>query len=114
MSTPSVATAAARPFGTDWNPRLDLLPTIVTPIGDSFAWMNGTIEADICGNVDSTHLMGSRIQNGNGDCARKAYVSMFLTPSAAKGGAIDLLHRADSHVEHTGILLIMMARVAGR
>jgi succinyl-CoA:acetate CoA-transferase len=76
--------------------------------------MNGTIEADICGNVNSTHLMGSRIQNGNGDFARKAYVSMFLTPSAAKGGAIDLLHRADSHVEHTGMLLIMMARVAGR
>jgi hypothetical protein len=39
---------------------------------------------------------------------------MFLTPSAAKGGAIDLLQRADSHVEHTGMLLIMTARVAGR
>jgi succinyl-CoA:acetate CoA-transferase len=72
------------------------------------------IGADICGNVNSTHLMGSRIQKGNGDFARNAYLSMFLTPSAAKGGAIDLLQRADSHVEHTGMLLIMTARVAGR
>ena len=28
--------------------------------------MNGMIEADIYGNVNSTHVMGSRIQNGIG------------------------------------------------
>jgi succinyl-CoA:acetate CoA-transferase len=35
--------------------------------------MNGMIEADIYGNVKSTHVMGSRIQNsigGSGDFAR--------------------------------------------
>ena len=42
--------------------------------------MNGLIEADIYGNVNSTHVMGSRIQNGiggSGDFARNAYVSIF-------------------------------------
>ena len=50
--------------------------------------MNGLIEADIYGNVNSTHIMGSRIQNGiggSGDFARNAYVSIFMTPSTARG-----------------------------
>src|SRR3546814_14493512 len=32
--------------------------------------MNGLIEADIYGNVNSTHVMGSRIQNGIGEIGR--------------------------------------------
>ena len=66
--------------------------------------MNGMIEADIYGNVNSTHLMGSRIQNGiggSGDFARNAYVSMFLTPSVAKGGAISCIVPMVSHVDHS-------------
>ncbi|MEG2314444.1 acetyl-CoA hydrolase/transferase C-terminal domain-containing protein, partial [Brevundimonas sp.] len=46
--------------------------------------MNGLIEADIYGNVNSTNVMGSRIQNGiggSGDFARNAYISCFVTPS---------------------------------
>jgi hypothetical protein len=44
--------------------------------------MNGLIEADIYGNVNSTHIMGSRIQNGiggSGDFARNAYVDLHDT-----------------------------------
>ena len=66
--------------------------------------MNGLIEADIYGNVNSTHVMGSSIQNGiggSGDFARNAYVSMFLTPSTAKGGAISCIVPMVSHVDHT-------------
>jgi succinyl-CoA:acetate CoA-transferase len=66
--------------------------------------MNGLIEADIYGNVNSTHVMGSSIQNGiggSGDFTRNAYVSMFLTPSTAKGGAISCLVPMVSHVDHT-------------
>jgi succinyl-CoA:acetate CoA-transferase len=66
--------------------------------------MNGLIEADIYGNVNSTHVMGSRIQNGiggSGDFARNAYISMFLTPSTAKGGAISAIVPMVSHVDHT-------------
>ncbi|RXD07320.1 acetyl-CoA hydrolase/transferase family protein [Sphingomonas sp. UV9] len=65
--------------------------------------MNGLIEADIYGNVNSTHIMGSRIQNGiggSGDFARNAYVSIFMTPSTAKGGDISAIVPQASHVDH--------------
>jgi succinyl-CoA:acetate CoA-transferase len=65
--------------------------------------MNGLIEADIYGNVNSTHVMGSRIQNGiggSGDFARNAYMSIFVTPSTAKGGAISAIVPHVSHVDH--------------
>ncbi|WP_201798943.1 acetyl-CoA hydrolase/transferase family protein [Caenibius tardaugens] len=65
--------------------------------------MNGLIEADIYGNVNSTHVMGSRIQNGiggSGDFARNAFVSIFMTPSTAKGGAISAIVPQVSHVDH--------------
>lgn len=65
--------------------------------------MNGLIEADIYGNVNSTHIMGSRIQNGiggSGDFARNAYVSIFMTPSTARGGAISAIVPHVSHVDH--------------
>jgi succinyl-CoA:acetate CoA-transferase len=66
--------------------------------------MNGAIEIDIYGNVNSTHLMGSRIQNGiggSGDFARNAYISFFVTPSTAKDGAISSIVPMVSHVDHT-------------
>ena len=65
--------------------------------------MNGLIEADIYGNVNSTHVMGSRIQNGiggSGDFARNAYISIFMTPSTAKGGAISAIVPQVAHVDH--------------
>ncbi len=65
--------------------------------------MNGMIEADIYGNVNSTHVMGSRIQNGiggSGDFARNAFVSIFLSPSTAKGGKISAFVPQASHVDH--------------
>lgn len=65
--------------------------------------MNGMIEADIYGNVNSTHVMGSRIQNGiggSGDFARNAYLSIFMSPSTAKGGKISTIVPHASHVDH--------------
>ncbi|PTQ10874.1 propionyl-CoA--succinate CoA transferase [Sphingomonas oleivorans] len=65
--------------------------------------MNGLIEADIYGNVNSTQVMGSRIQNGiggSGDFARNAYLSIFMTPSTAKNGAISAIVPFASHVDH--------------
>jgi succinyl-CoA:acetate CoA-transferase len=65
--------------------------------------MNGLIEADIYGAVNSTHVMGSRIQNGiggSGDFARNAYISVFMTPSTAKGGKISAIVPMASHVDH--------------
>ncbi|SNS39164.1 succinyl-CoA:acetate CoA-transferase [Sphingomonas laterariae] len=65
--------------------------------------MNGLIEADIYGNVNSTHVMGSRIQNGiggSGDFARNAFLSIFMTPSTAKNGKISAIVPMASHVDH--------------
>ncbi|WP_018993024.1 acetyl-CoA hydrolase/transferase family protein [Aromatoleum toluclasticum] len=66
--------------------------------------MNGMIEADIYGNVNSTHVMGTKIMNGiggSGDFARNAYLSIFMTPSQAKNGAISCIVPMASHVDHT-------------
>ena len=66
--------------------------------------MNGMIEADIYGNVNSTHVMGSAIMNGiggSGDFARNAFCNFFLSPSTAKGGAISAIVPMVSHVDHT-------------
>jgi succinyl-CoA:acetate CoA-transferase len=66
--------------------------------------MNGMTEADIYGNVNSSHIMGSSIYNGiggSGDFARNAYISMFFTPSTAKNGEISWIVPMVSHVDHT-------------
>ncbi|NLW06015.1 MAG: acetyl-CoA hydrolase/transferase family protein, partial [Pseudomonadaceae bacterium] len=66
--------------------------------------MNGLIEADIYGNVNSTHIMGTRMMNGiggSGDFARNGYLSIFVTPSVAKDGAISSIVPMVSHVDHT-------------
>ncbi|PZU88369.1 MAG: propionyl-CoA--succinate CoA transferase [Chelatococcus sp.] len=65
--------------------------------------MNGLIEADLYGNVNSTHIMGSYIQNGiggSGDFARNAFISIFMTPSTAKKGTISAIVPQASHVDH--------------
>jgi len=65
--------------------------------------MNTALEADIFGNINSTHVMGSKIMNGiggSGDFTRSAYISIFLTPSTAKGGNISAFVPMVSHVDH--------------
>ncbi len=66
--------------------------------------MNAMIEADIYGNVNSSHVMGTAMQNGIGgsaDFTRNGSVSMFVSPSQAKGGAISCIVPMVSHVDHT-------------
>lgn len=77
-------------------------PEIIRRLG--LIAMNGMIEADIYGNVNSTHVMGSAIMNGiggSGDFARNAYLSIFMAPSTAKDGRISTLVPMVSHVDHT-------------
>ncbi|MFZ1383850.1 MAG: acetyl-CoA hydrolase/transferase family protein, partial [Propionicimonas sp.] len=65
---------------------------------------NGMIEADMYGNVNSTHIMGSKMQNGiggSGDFTRNAYISSFVTPSTAKHGKISSIVPMVSHHDHT-------------
>src|SRR6202142_4369268 len=66
--------------------------------------LNGMIEADMYGNVNSTHVMGSRIQNGiggSGDFRRNGYLAIFMAPSTAQKGAITTIVPMVSHVDHT-------------
>jgi succinyl-CoA:acetate CoA-transferase len=66
--------------------------------------MNGMIEADIYGNVNSTHLRGTSIMNGiggSGDFARNAYLSIFMTPSTARKGTVSCIVPMVTHVDHT-------------
>ena len=66
--------------------------------------MNGMIEVDLYGNVNSTHVMGSRIMNGiggSGDFTRNGFLSAFLSPSTAKNGTISAIVPMVSHVDHT-------------
>ncbi|MGD7001366.1 acetyl-CoA hydrolase/transferase family protein [Corynebacterium halotolerans] len=65
---------------------------------------NGLIEADIYGNVNSTHVNGTRIMNGiggSGDFTRNAFASTFISPSVAKDGAISAIVPFASHIDHT-------------
>jgi len=66
--------------------------------------MNGMIEADIYGNVNSTHIMGSSMMNGiggSGDFARNGFMSIFMAPSTAQKGTISTIVPMVSHVDHT-------------
>src|SRR5690606_13416653 len=66
--------------------------------------INTAIEFDIYGNVNSTHISGSKIMNGiggSGDFARNAYLSVFVTQAASKNNTISHVLPMVSHVDHT-------------
>jgi succinyl-CoA:acetate CoA-transferase len=66
--------------------------------------MNGMLEADIYGHVNSTHVAGTRIMNGiggSGDFARNASLSIFMAPSTARNGQVSTIVPMASHVDHT-------------
>jgi succinate CoA transferase len=80
--------------------------------------INTALEADIFGNVNSTHVMGSKMMNGIGgsaDFTRSAYISIFTTPSTAKNGNISAIVPMVSHVdqnEHSVNIIITEHGVA--
>lgn len=67
--------------------------------------INTAIEFDIYGNVNSTHIGGTKMMNGiggSGDFARNAYLSIFVTQAASKeNNAISHVLPMVSHVDHT-------------
>lgn len=77
-------------------------PEVVRRIG--VITMNTAIEADIYGNVNSTHICGTKMMNGiggSGDFTRSAYISIFSCPSTAKGGCISSIVPMVSHLDHS-------------
>ena len=77
-------------------------PEIVRRLG--VITMNTALEADIFGNVNSTHVNGTRMMNGlggSGDFTRSGYISIFTTPSTAKDGKISAFVPMVSHHDHS-------------
>lgn len=77
-------------------------PEIVRRLG--LIAMNTALEADIFGNVNSTHVLGSKMMNGIGgsaDFSRNAYLSIFSCPSIQKGGKISAIVPMVSHLDHS-------------
>ncbi|MDV2440409.1 acetyl-CoA hydrolase/transferase family protein [Acinetobacter gerneri] len=65
--------------------------------------INTAIEFDIYGNVNSTHVTGTKMMNGiggSGDFTRNAHLAIFVTKSIAKNGAISSVVPMVSHVDH--------------
>lgn len=66
--------------------------------------INTALEADIFGNINSTHVLGTKMMNGiggSGDFTRSAYLSIFTTPSTAKDGKISAFVPMVSHLDHS-------------
>ena len=92
-----------------FRPRLVLRPTeysnspeIIRRLG--IISINTALEADITGNVNSSHVLGRRMMNGiggSGDFTRNAYLSIFTTPSIAKNGAISCIVPQVAHVDQS-------------
>ena len=65
--------------------------------------INTAIEADIYGNINSSHICGNMMMNGiggSGDFVRNAYIGIFTTPSTIKGGLISAIVPRVSHLDH--------------
>lgn len=77
-------------------------PEVITRLG--IISMNTALEADIFGNVNSSHVNGSSAMNGLGgaaDFSRNAYLSIFTCKSVAKCGKISAIVPFCSHIDHT-------------
>ncbi|MDO9321771.1 MAG: acetyl-CoA hydrolase/transferase family protein [Pseudomonas sp.] len=77
-------------------------PEVVRRLG--IIAINTALEFDLYGNVNSTHVGGTKMMNGiggSGDFARNAHLAIFVSKSMAKGGAISSVVPMVSHVDHT-------------
>jgi succinyl-CoA:acetate CoA-transferase len=76
-------------------------PEVIRRLG--LICINTALEADIYGNVNSTHVNGTHMMNGiggSGDFARNCYLSAFVTKSVAKQGKISSIVPMATHVDH--------------
>ncbi|KKK36327.1 acetyl-CoA hydrolase [Mesobacillus campisalis] len=77
-------------------------PEIIRRLG--LISINTALELDLYGNVNSTHVLGTKMMNGiggSGDFARNARLAIFVTKSIAKDGKISSIVPFVSHVDHT-------------
>ena len=77
-------------------------PEIVRRLG--IISVNTAIEADLQGNINSTHLFGTTLMNGiggSGDFTRNAHLSIFTCPSLQKSGKVSTLVPLVTHADHS-------------
>lgn len=66
--------------------------------------INTALEADIEGNVNSTHVLGNKLMNGIGgsaDFSRNAQISIFTCRSTAKNNTISAIVPMCTHIDHS-------------
>jgi len=76
-------------------------PAIIRRLG--VIAMNTALEADIYGNVNSSHVYGMDIMNGIGgseEFTRNSFLSILMTPSIAKGGKISSIVLMYPHIDN--------------
>ncbi|MEZ0481689.1 acetyl-CoA hydrolase/transferase family protein [Planococcus sp. SSTMD024] len=77
-------------------------PEIIRRLG--LISINTALEFDLYGNVNSTHVTGTKMMNGiggSGDFGRNAQLAIFVTKSTAKLGRISCIVPFASHIDHT-------------
>lgn len=77
-------------------------PEIIRRLG--LISINTALEFDLYGNVNSTHIAGTKMMNGiggSGDFGRNAQLAIFVTKSTAKNGRISCVVPFASHIDHT-------------
>lgn len=77
-------------------------PEVVRRLG--LISVNTALEADLAGNINSTHILGSNLVNGiggSGDFTRNAFLSIFTCPSTARGGKVSTIVPLVSHLDHS-------------
>ena len=77
-------------------------PEVVRRLG--IISINAALEADLFGNINSTHVLGTSMMNGiggSGDFTRNAFISIFVCPSLQKGGKISTIVPLVSHADHS-------------
>lgn len=65
--------------------------------------MNTALEVDVYGNVNSSHVGGTAVMNGiggSGEFTRNSYLSVYMTPSIAKGGKISSVVPMCPHIDN--------------
>jgi succinyl-CoA:acetate CoA-transferase len=66
--------------------------------------LNGAVEVDIYGHINSSHIGGGRVITGVAgsiEYARNGALSVFMTPSIGKRGDISRIVPMVAHVDHT-------------
>ncbi|MBU9673281.1 acetyl-CoA hydrolase/transferase family protein [Planococcus sp. CP5-4] len=77
-------------------------PEIIRRLG--LISINTALEFDLYGNVNSTHIAGTKMMNGiggSGDFGRNAQLAIFVTKSTTKNGRISCVVPFASHIDHT-------------